>query len=303
MSWILSKQTGSCLDCDRPDLATQADFDSRMGNCPQHKRMYDSHCSACRAQRHNPARQPRCKDCNKNMCRRRRRLRKMRALVRATGLSKDSVKNTDGSCRTVVLTGLLHAPDPQSLLAALRALSGEGDIHIDDAAALSPISATASAQQHVQARIHDAPPEGERGQTFARFVDLHATAGGLDVVSIPEPAGYVDTGGVVAPGEFVIGVRGRSMHPSIPDGSQCLFEEAEFDDSLNGSIVLAQGRDGFDPEGGGRYTVKRLAIQHRKRRGLLLALLPENTAFEPIYVEPGEEVAIVAVYRRLLGAG
>ena len=66
----------------------------------------------------------------------------------------------------------------------------------------------------------------------------------------------VDSRHRLRPGMFVAQVVGKSMEPTIPDGSYCLFA-APVTGTRQGKTVLVQLRDAADPETGERYTVKR----------------------------------------------
>jgi SOS-response transcriptional repressor LexA len=55
---------------------------------------------------------------------------------------------------------------------------------------------------------------------------------------------------------FVAQVVGRSMEPKIADGSWCLFRPCPAG-TRNGRLLLIQCQTQFDPEDGGRFTVKK----------------------------------------------
>ncbi len=57
-------------------------------------------------------------------------------------------------------------------------------------------------------------------------------------------------------GMFVVTVRGKSMEPRIADGSYAVLR-FPVEGSRNGRIVLLELTEAEDPEGGGRYTLKR----------------------------------------------
>lgn len=94
------------------------------------------------------------------------------------------------------------------------------------------------------------------------------------------------------PGMFVAQVVGRSMEPSIPDGSYCLFR-APVGGTRQGKTVLVQLRDVTDPETGQRYTVKRYESKKMKDgeswRHVRITLKPVNPDFEPIVLTTAEE--------------
>jgi len=284
-------QVETCYDCKQA-LPVIAAFSARQGHCEAHDKR-DIHCSACRAVRHSSKRQPRCKPCNRPRCKRYRRVKKMQGLVLEHGLDENTVRNTDGSCQIVALSGLRQAADPVGLLAELQALAGDL-IVLERESALLPTRRDLQTALAIH-QLLAARPSGPAGLTFAPYFDLYASAGRLDTPSLPDPAGWLDVGSPVEPHQFVIGVTGDSMVPLIPDGARCLFEEVEFDDSLHNHVVLAQLPEEFGEDGEGCYTVKRLRLLRRRRR---LVLMPENERYEPIEVRRGDRVNILAVYRR-----
>jgi len=87
---------------------------------------------------------------------------------------------------------------------------------------------------------------------------LEAVAGKFGAGQNVEEEGwiYVGEGMKLREGMFVARVAGKSMEPTIPDGSYCVFLKYE-GGSRNGKIVLAQHYDISDPDTGGSYTVKR----------------------------------------------
>lgn len=107
-------------------------------------------------------------------------------------------------------------------------------------------------------------------------------------------------------GMFVARVVGHSMEPIIPDGSYCLFA-APVAGSRQGRIVLAELRDGPDPETGERYSVKRytsakVETEHGWRH-VEVTLEPANREFAPIQLVADEEsdVHVVAEFVAVLG--
>jgi SOS-response transcriptional repressor LexA len=97
---------------------------------------------------------------------------------------------------------------------------------------------------------------------------------------------------------FVAQVRGRSMEPMIRDGAWAIFRTGVAG-SRQGRIVLVQLTDAEDPEGGGRFTVKRWRSTKEPsedgdwRHGSI-TLEPVNPEFEPIRLDSADaDVAIV----------
>ncbi len=118
----------------------------------------------------------------------------------------------------------------------------------------------------------------------------------------------VDTVRTLARGMFVARVVGRSMEPGIADGSYCLFA-APVVGTRQGRIVLAQLRDGVDPETGHRYTVKRYESEKAPVddtwRHVRIVLRPTNPEFAPIVIDDAEEgsLRVVAELVEALGVG
>jgi hypothetical protein len=96
-------------------------------------------------------------------------------------------------------------------------------------------------------------------------------------------------------GHFIAKVVGKSMEPTIPDGSYCVFRK-DRGGSRNGLVVLVESKRISDPENGQGYTVKRYHSEkelfadgtwrHKK-----IVLSPDNKHFEDIVLEgvlPGE---------------
>lgn len=88
---------------------------------------------------------------------------------------------------------------------------------------------------------------------------------------------------------FIAQVVGKSMEPTIPDGSYCIFR-LERGGSRNGLIVLVESRHVSDPELFQRYTIKR----YRSKKEMLpdgtwvhkkIILSPDNIDFEDIVIE------------------
>ena len=88
---------------------------------------------------------------------------------------------------------------------------------------------------------------------------------------------------------FIAKVVGRSMEPTIPDDSPCLFR-FERGGSRNGKIVLVESRQVTDPETHQKFTIKRYSSekkyfedgtwQHKK-----IILSPDNKEFDDIVLE------------------
>ncbi|MCO6465093.1 MAG: DEAD/DEAH box helicase family protein [Bradyrhizobiaceae bacterium] len=99
-------------------------------------------------------------------------------------------------------------------------------------------------------------------------------------------------------GMFVARVVGRSMEPTIPDGTYCLFASPVLG-TRQGKTVLVQLRHASDPETGHRYTVKRYEsekeVEEDSWRHTKITLKPMNPEFDPIVLVDVEEDALHVV--------
>lgn len=150
--------------------------------------------------------------------------------------------------------------------------------------------------------LHRPPRAGTRA---VPLYDLEAAAGGFGAGRAVEAKAWVVPRGAVTirPGMFVAVVVGKSMEPRIPSGAYCLFI-APVRGIPTGRIVLAEHRSVADPETGGSYSVKKLAVESvgtgRKARRRL-RLLSENPAFAPLEIADPDAVHIVAELVSVLG--
>ena len=117
----------------------------------------------------------------------------------------------------------------------------------------------------------------------------------------------VDSKRRLRPGMFVAQVVGKSMEPTIPDGSYCLFR-APVIGTRQGKIVLVQLRDATDPNNGERYTVKRYQSEKvtdgDSWRHARITLKPINPDFAPIVLSGVDDgnVRVIAEVVEVLGA-
>lgn len=92
---------------------------------------------------------------------------------------------------------------------------------------------------------------------------------------------------------FIAKVVGRSMEPTIADGSPCLFR-FERGGSRNGKIVLVESRQVSDPETHQRYTIKHYSSEKKPLEGdrwihSRITLSPDNKAFKDIVLKDVSE--------------
>jgi len=137
-------------------------------------------------------------------------------------------------------------------------------------------------------RIVQPRPE-DRNVTCVPLVPLKAAAGAFgdpqDVDSREFEWVAIASHKGLRKGMFVAQVVGKSMEPTIPDGSYCLFA-SPVEGSRQGKTVLVELRDSKDPETGERYTVKRYDSEKDARgdswEHSRITLRPTNPAYRPI---------------------
>jgi hypothetical protein len=117
----------------------------------------------------------------------------------------------------------------------------------------------------------------------------------------------IDTHRSLMPGMFVAQVVGRSMEPSISDGSYCLFA-TPVTGTRQGRTVVVELINTLDPETGERYTIKRyqsekVAAEVGGWRHIKITLRPNNPDFQPIELTCEDEgtVRVVAELLEVLG--
>ncbi|MCK6546293.1 S24 family peptidase [Myxococcota bacterium] len=146
-------------------------------------------------------------------------------------------------------------------------------------------------------RVEPAPED--RYVNCVPLVALKAAAGAFSDPQHVDDADFewvaVDTERRLRPGMFVAQVVGRSMEPSIEDGSYCLFA-APATGTRQRRTVLVQLRDARDPETGHRYTVKRYesdtARLENSASHTRITLISTNPEFAPIVLENVDEAAV-----------
>jgi type I restriction enzyme R subunit len=158
-------------------------------------------------------------------------------------------------------------------------------------------------------RIVQAHPE-DRYVTCVPLVPLKAAAGAFSDPQHVEDDNWewvaVESKRRLRPGMFVAQVVGKSMEPTIPDGSYCLFR-APVIGTRQGKIVLVQLRHAIDPDNGERYTVKRYQSEKvtdgDSWRHTRITLKPINPDFQPIEITGAEEgeLQVVAELVEVLG--
>ena len=174
--------------------------------------------------------------------------------------------------------------------------------------AFEPPEATVEEEPETRLRLVEPEPD-DRYRTCVPLVPLRAAAGAFSETQVEDeyedfPWVEVDTRHRLREGMFVARVVGKSMEPRIPDGACCLFR-GPVGGTRQGMIVLAALRAHRDPETDERWTVKRYASTKRSEgdswRHDRITLSPLNPDFEPIEIDSGDDLRIVAEFLEALG--
>lgn len=150
--------------------------------------------------------------------------------------------------------------------------------------------------------------EKDKYSSHLPIYSLQAVATAFKEQQKPELLGWkrISSGRKFDEHMFVAQVVGRSMEPTIPDGSYCIFR---FDQggSRNGKVVLTESRQVTDPETNQKFTVKRYHSEKEKLeddqwRHKKIVLSPDNKAFKDIVLENvgGDDFKVVAELVRVL---
>ncbi len=137
-------------------------------------------------------------------------------------------------------------------------------------------------------------PEIEEEKQYKEYLpvfSLKAVATAFGNEEHVEQSGWmkVDTSVRLSKDMFIAQVVGKSMEPTIPDGSYCVFR-FERGGSRNGLVVLVESRLVSDPESYQRFTIKRYKSKKEMNpdgtwRHTKIILSPDNIDFEDIVLE------------------
>jgi hypothetical protein len=156
--------------------------------------------------------------------------------------------------------------------------------------------------------ISDEKITPEQRKTHVRICSLHAVATSFLEQPTQKVIGWKPLGGVFKLNKdmFIAKVIGKSMEPTIKDGSWCLFRSDQ-GGSRNGKIVLVESRRITDPETQMSFTIKRYHSEkehspdgtwiHKK-----ITLSPDNKDFDDIVLENvhEDEFRVVAEFVEIL---
>ena len=146
--------------------------------------------------------------------------------------------------------------------------------------------------------------EGLKYTEYLPVYDLQAVATSFKEQKTPEVKGWKLMHGVRRLNNemFIARVVGKSMEPTITDGSWCLFR-FERGGSRNGLVVLVESFRVSDPETHQSFTIKRYHSEKEDLGGgqwrhKKIVLSPDNKYFDDIVLEniTGEDFRVVAEF-------
>ncbi len=148
-------------------------------------------------------------------------------------------------------------------------------------------------------------PESEKFVHYLPVYSLEAAASAFGKEEYVENSGWakVDNKLKLNKDMFITKVVGRSMEPTIKDGSYCIFKK-ERGGSREGLVVLVESRHQVaDPETNQKFTVKRYSSKKEfsndgKWRHSEIILSPDNKEFKPIILKdvPATDFRVVAEF-------
>lgn len=156
----------------------------------------------------------------------------------------------------------------------------------------------------------DVIQDGSLAKGYAPIYDLQAVATSFVEQRVPKVLGWKPLDGVFKLNKdmFIAKVVGKSMEPTIKEGSWCLFRPDQ-GGSRNGKVVLVESRKILDPETNASYTIKRyfsekaVGEDEDSFRHAKIILKPDNKDFEDIALRDvqAEDFHVVAEFVQVLG--
>jgi len=146
--------------------------------------------------------------------------------------------------------------------------------------------------------------EGEKFSTCLPVCSLQAAATAFSEEQTPEMLGWkrINLRKKLDEHMFIAQVVGKSMEPTILDGSYCVFR-LDQGGSRNNKVVLVESRQVTDPETNQKFTIKRYhsekeALEDGQWRHKKIILSPDNKKFDDIVLEnvSDEDFHVVAEF-------
>ncbi|MFY9116080.1 MAG: DNA/RNA helicase domain-containing protein [Bacteroidales bacterium] len=161
------------------------------------------------------------------------------------------------------------------------------------------VSETQSLLPRIEAIVND----NVKYIDFLPLYSLKAACGMFGEGQYVEELGWVkvDGFGRLNRNMFVIKAKGKSMEPTIPDGSYCVFRSNVIG-SRNNKIVLVQQEGLYDADNSGSYTIKTYISekvfdeetgewQHER-----IILKPKNPEYKNIIIEEDDNFSVIAEF-------
>lgn len=152
----------------------------------------------------------------------------------------------------------------------------------------------------------DVIAEATLSQGYLPIYDLQAVATSFREQRTPTVKGWKPMNKKFKDGYFIAQVVGKSMEPTIPDGSWCIFR-FERGGSRNGLVVLVESRLVTDQETSQQFTIKRYksekeALADGGWRHKQIILSPDNKQFKDIVLNnvTGDDFRVVAEFIEVL---
>ncbi len=155
---------------------------------------------------------------------------------------------------------------------------------------------------------HNGLEDSKKFDGYIPVYSLQAVASGFGEAEHVETLGWKKLDFHVRDGKnyFIAKVKGKSMEPTIPDDSYCLFRW-EKGGSRNGLIVLVASSMVNDPENAQRFTIKRYKSEKEffedgTWRHKEIVLSPDNREFKDIVLEdiPPGDFKVIAEFVRII---
>lgn len=161
-------------------------------------------------------------------------------------------------------------------------------------------------------------PEKEKYVNFLPFYSVKAACGtneDFEVVNSrvhPAPTGWIKVSGLgfpISSRYFVVEAKGKSMQPRINEGALCVFSWYARNDggggTRDGEIVLTQCREYYDPDYGGRFTIKKYHSVWKEyddgtKEQVKIELIPLNDAYDKIELSAEDQPVTVGVFKCVL---
>lgn len=127
----------------------------------------------------------------------------------------------------------------------------------------------------------------------------------------PIPDGWVRVAGLgfkISDRYFVVEAKGNSMYPDIKNGQLCVFSWYSTNGvggSREGETVLTRCREYYDPDYGGRFTIKKYHSEWEDdedgiRQHSIIELIPSNDSYDKIVLSEDYQADTIGIFKCVL---